>query len=177
VIRRLPALRYLEALADRVDRPPVRRGLGIMLDDVVAALLALGLMHLGRALVDWVWAVFGQDHQARRKWSAVRRVAPVRLAPGLPLDYSLTRSDYVSKTMPATLNLTDAKARFSEVVERVSNGEEIIVTRMGRPVARISRYECAAANRRLGLFEGRIHLAEDFDEWPADIARQLGLTD
>lgn len=79
--------------------------------------------------------------------------------------------------MPAILNLTDAKARFSEVVERVSHGEEIIVTRMGRPVARISRYECAAANRRLGLFEGRIHLAEDFDEWPADIARQLGLTD
>jgi prevent-host-death family protein len=79
--------------------------------------------------------------------------------------------------MPATLNLSQAKAKFSEVMERVSQGEEIIVTRMGHPVARITRYESAAANRRLGLFAGRIHLAEDFDEWPEDIARQLGLTD
>jgi prevent-host-death family protein len=79
--------------------------------------------------------------------------------------------------MTATLNLTEAKAKFSEVVERVSQGEEIIVTRMGHPVARITRYEPADASRRLGLFEGRIRLAEDFDDWPEDIARQLGLAD
>lgn len=79
--------------------------------------------------------------------------------------------------MSAILNLTEAKAKFSEVVERASQGEEIIVTRMGHPVARITRYEAAAADRRLGLFAGRIHLAEDFDEWPEDMARQLGVTD
>ena len=48
---------------------------------------------------------------------------------------------------------------------------------MGQPVARISRYEPAAANRRLGFFEGRIRLAEDFDDWPEDIARDLGIAD
>ena len=79
--------------------------------------------------------------------------------------------------MSATLNLTEAKAKFSEVVERVNNGEEIIVTRMGLPIVRITRYESDAAHRRLGLFEGRIRLAADFDEWPEDIASQLGLTD
>lgn len=79
--------------------------------------------------------------------------------------------------MSAILNLTEAKARFSEVVDRASQGEEIIVTRMGRPVAKISRYEPATSNRRLGLFEGRIHLADDFDEWPTDVARDLGLID
>jgi prevent-host-death family protein len=63
------------------------------------------------------------------------------------------------------------------IVERVSQGEEIIVTRMGHPIARITRYESAAADQRLGLFEGRIHLADDFDDWPEDIARRLGLTD
>ena len=69
--------------------------------------------------------------------------------------------------MSAILNLTEAKAKFSEVVERVSLGEEIIVTRMGHPVAcRSTRYEPGAANRRLGLFEGRIRIAEDFDVWP-----------
>ncbi|WP_295394943.1 type II toxin-antitoxin system Phd/YefM family antitoxin [uncultured Thiodictyon sp.] len=79
--------------------------------------------------------------------------------------------------MSTTLNVTEAKAKFSAVVERVSQGEEIIVTRMGHPVARITRYESAAASRRLGRFEGRIHLAEDFDDWPEDVARQLGVTD
>jgi prevent-host-death family protein len=41
--------------------------------------------------------------------------------------------------MSSVLNLTEAKAKFSEVVDRVSHGEEIIVTRMGHPVARITR--------------------------------------
>ena len=72
--------------------------------------------------------------------------------------------------MSAILDLTEAKAKSSEVVERVSQGEEIIVTRMGRPVARIIGYEETASNRRLGFFEGRIHVAEDFAEWPEDIA-------
>jgi antitoxin (DNA-binding transcriptional repressor) of toxin-antitoxin stability system len=79
--------------------------------------------------------------------------------------------------MSAILNLTEAKAKFSDVVERASQGEEIIVTRMGRPVVRISRFEPAAPNRRLGLLEGRICLAADFDDWPEDIARDLGLLD
>jgi prevent-host-death family protein len=79
--------------------------------------------------------------------------------------------------MSAILNVTETKAKFSEVVERVSQGEEIIVTRMGHPVARITRYEPAASNHRLGLFQGRIRLAKDFDDWPEDIAGHLGLTD
>jgi prevent-host-death family protein len=75
------------------------------------------------------------------------------------------------------LNLTDAKAKFSEVVEQVSQGEEIIVTRMGKPVVRITRYQPAAAERRLGLFVGQIRIANDFDDWPPDVARDLGLID
>jgi len=77
----------------------------------------------------------------------------------------------------AILNLTEAKAKFSEVVDRVSRGEEIIVTRMGHPIARITRYEPATSNRRLGLFEGKIHVPDDFDDWPEEIARDLGMTD
>jgi prevent-host-death family protein len=68
--------------------------------------------------------------------------------------------------MSAILNLTEAKAKYSDVVERASRGEEIIVTRMGHPVARITRHEPGAANRRLGLLEGQILIAEDFDVWP-----------
>ena len=79
--------------------------------------------------------------------------------------------------MSTTLNITEARARFSEIVDQVSRGEEIIITRMGRPIARLTRYEEAASHRRLGFFEGKIRLAENFDDWPADIARDLGITD
>ncbi len=77
--------------------------------------------------------------------------------------------------MSSSLNISEAKAKFSDVVERVLHGEDIIVTRMGRPVVKITRYRPAQEHRRLGLFEGQIELAEDFDEWPDDVARSLGI--
>jgi len=77
--------------------------------------------------------------------------------------------------MSTVLTLSEAKAKFSEVVERASLGEDIIITRMGRTIVRITRFEPASPNRRLGLLQGRIQLAEDFDEWPEDIARDLGI--
>ena len=79
--------------------------------------------------------------------------------------------------MGATLNVTEAKARFSDVVERAAQGEEIIVTKMGKPMVKIVRYEPSRTHRRIGLFRGQIDIAEDFDEWPEDIARGLGMID
>ena len=79
--------------------------------------------------------------------------------------------------MTTTLNLTEAKAKFSDVVERAVQGEAIIVTKMGKPVVKITRFEPEMAHRRLGLFSGQIQLAEDFDEWPDDLAKQLGIID
>ncbi len=79
--------------------------------------------------------------------------------------------------MSVILNLTEVKAKLSEVVDRASRGEEIIVTRMGHPIARITRYEPMMSNQRLGVFRGRIRLADDFDGWPDDIARDLGVVD
>ncbi len=77
--------------------------------------------------------------------------------------------------MSTVLSLSEAKAKFSEVVERASLGEDTIITRMGRATVRITRFEPASPSRRLGLLKGRIRLADDFDEWPDDIARDLGI--
>ena len=78
--------------------------------------------------------------------------------------------------MPTILNVTEAKAKFSDVVERAVSGEEIIVTK-GKPVAKIVRYAPAQGHQRLGLFAGQIEIAEDFDAWPDDVARTLGIID
>jgi prevent-host-death family protein len=74
-------------------------------------------------------------------------------------------------------NITEAKAQLSAVIQKVEGGEEVIITRAGKPVARVVPYLPTRANRRLGLFENRIQLGEGFDEWPEDIARSLGMLD
>ena len=77
--------------------------------------------------------------------------------------------------MESTLTLSDAKARFSEIVEKAIDGEEFIVTRMGRPVVRISRYEARRRPRKLGDLAGQIRMSEDFDDWPPDLREALGI--
>ena len=75
------------------------------------------------------------------------------------------------------LNISEAKAQLSAVLERVSKGEDILIGKAGKPVAKIVRYEPAKRNRRLGWLKGKIKIADDFDEWPEDIARALGIID
>ena len=79
--------------------------------------------------------------------------------------------------METVVTLSDAKARFSEIVEKVINGEEFVVTRMGKPVVRISRVTTNAGPRKLGDLAGQIWISEDFDDWPPDLQDALGMTD
>ena len=61
-----------------------------------------------------------------------------------------------------TVNIHQAKTQLSRLVERASAGEEIIIARAGKPVARLAPLE-RRAPRRLGLLKGRIWISEDFD--------------
>lgn len=76
-----------------------------------------------------------------------------------------------------TYTLTEAKAKFSEVVEKAMKGEEIIVTKMGEPAVQIKAYQPQAKTPLLGMMKGEITMSDDFDEWPEDIARSLGIID
>lgn len=74
------------------------------------------------------------------------------------------------------INISEAKAQLSAVIERVaSTGEEVLIGKAGKPIAKIVRYEPARNNRRLGFFSGQIKIKPDFDEWPEDIATFLGI--
>lgn len=61
--------------------------------------------------------------------------------------------------------LTFAKAHFSALIDQVEQGEEFVVTRMGRPVARLVKYEPPKNVSRLNFARGKIKIAEDFDTW------------
>jgi prevent-host-death family protein len=60
------------------------------------------------------------------------------------------------------VNVHEAKTHFSKLLERVEAGEEIIIARAGRPVARLMAY-APAGKRALGLDAGRGFIAADFD--------------
>ena len=40
-----------------------------------------------------------------------------------------------------TVNLADAKARLSELVDRAEAGEDVCITRRGKPVVKLTRIE------------------------------------
>jgi prevent-host-death family protein len=77
--------------------------------------------------------------------------------------------------MKDAVTVTEAKTQLSNLIERVSEGEEIVIRRGRWPVAKLVRYEQPAARRRLGTLKGQIRVGEDFDEPDAEIERLFGL--
>ena len=72
-------------------------------------------------------------------------------------------------------NITEAKAHFSALIEKVLAGEEIIIGKAGKPVAKMVRYERREESRQPGALKGKIKIAGDFDELPDDIAEAFGI--
>jgi prevent-host-death family protein len=62
-----------------------------------------------------------------------------------------------------TVNIHEAKTHLSRLVERVTAGEEIIIARSGRPVARLVPYVEHGPRRTFGRMRGKIRIADDFD--------------
>ncbi len=63
-----------------------------------------------------------------------------------------------------TINLYEAKTNLSRLVERAAAGEEIIIAKAGRPLARLVPLARRTAPRPLGLLEGEGWIGADFDD-------------
>jgi prevent-host-death family protein len=61
------------------------------------------------------------------------------------------------------VNIHQAQTQFSRLVERAAGGEEIIITKSRKPVARLVSYTQKAVVRRPGSMRGRIRLKKNFD--------------
>jgi prevent-host-death family protein len=72
-------------------------------------------------------------------------------------------------------NISKAKEQLSALIEKVLAGEEIIIGKAGRPVARLVRYERGFEERQPGALKGKIKIKKDFDELPEDIAQAFGM--
>ena len=65
--------------------------------------------------------------------------------------------------MPVTFNIHEAKTHFSKLLARVGNGEEIVIAKAGKPIARIVPSAEKPARRVPGGAKEKIVMAEDFD--------------
>jgi len=67
-------------------------------------------------------------------------------------------------------NIHEAKTHLSRLLERVEEGEELIISRAGKPVAKLVPIGQAAVPRTPGLWRGRVVIHDDFDELPDPVA-------
>ncbi len=72
-------------------------------------------------------------------------------------------------------NISEAKAQLSSLIEKVIMGEDVIIGKAGKPVAKLIRYENNRQPRQSGALRGQIKIAADFDELPDAIAIAFGM--
>ena len=64
-----------------------------------------------------------------------------------------------------SINVHEAKTHLSRLLERVERGEEIVIARAGKPVARLVAVQPVTKTRGMyGKYKGQIWLSEDFDD-------------
>ena len=76
-----------------------------------------------------------------------------------------------------TVNIHAAKTHLSSLVEEAAAGEEIIIARAGKPVARLMPLEKKKnVKRTLGMWKGKIWVSDDFDApLPPEILHGFGI--
>ena len=72
-------------------------------------------------------------------------------------------------------DISEADSQLSALVESVINGDEVILAKSGKPVAKIVRYSGAATPRQPGALKGQIWIADDFDSMPPGMADAFGM--
>jgi prevent-host-death family protein len=75
-------------------------------------------------------------------------------------------------------NMHDAKTHLSRIIERVERGEEVIIDRAGKPVAKIIPLVRRVNRTAVGSLAGQLDLSGDWDSplTNAEIATDFGIS-
>jgi prevent-host-death family protein len=60
------------------------------------------------------------------------------------------------------INIHEAKTQLSKLIERAAQGEEIIISKAGKPVAKLTPYDLSSQPRKPGAWKGKVVIAKDF---------------
>jgi prevent-host-death family protein len=74
-----------------------------------------------------------------------------------------------------TSTIDEAQSQLAKLIRAAEEGEEVVIARAGKPVARLLAYERRGGPRQGGQWRGRVRIAPDFDELPSDIGEAFGL--
>jgi antitoxin (DNA-binding transcriptional repressor) of toxin-antitoxin stability system len=72
-------------------------------------------------------------------------------------------------------NISAAKAELSALIEAVQKGNEVIIAKAGKPVARLVAFRGPTRPRTPGSMAGEIWIDPDFDALPDDMAEAFGM--
>ena len=64
----------------------------------------------------------------------------------------------------STFNIHEAKTHFSKLIESVQQGEQVIISKAGKPVAVLGPITKSNARRVRGFLKDQIHLGPEFDD-------------
>lgn len=75
--------------------------------------------------------------------------------------------------MPSTtVDMSEVKTNLSRLLERAAAGEEIVIAKAGKPLARLVSLEAVHVPRRPGAWKGRMWIEEEFDDpLPEEVRR------
>ncbi len=69
-----------------------------------------------------------------------------------------------------TVNIYDAKTRLSQLVDKAASGTDVVVSRNGKPLVRITQLSKPRREIKFGVLKGKVRIGADFDApLPADV--------
>jgi prevent-host-death family protein len=68
-------------------------------------------------------------------------------------------------------NIHETKTQLSRLLEKVMKGEEIIIAKAGKPVAKLVPYTEKPTKRQPGFWKGKVTMSEDFDQTPDSVIK------
>ena len=71
--------------------------------------------------------------------------------------------------MVTTVNVHEAQTHLSRLLEAVEAGEDVVIARAGKPIARLVPVVARLEARTPGSWRGRVVIADDFDETPEEL--------
>jgi prevent-host-death family protein len=78
--------------------------------------------------------------------------------------------------MVPAINVHAAKTNFSKLIKRVQSGEEVVIAKAGKPVARLVPYAGKSADRQPGSAKGQLKVSSNFDApLPKDLREAFGM--
>ena len=75
------------------------------------------------------------------------------------------------------INISDAKAQLSKLIEKALAGQEVIISERGAPLVKLVPYaqehDTSPRDMSVRIWEGEVWMAEDFDELPEDLLKMF----